>query len=822
MAVKFTSDTSNLIGGIGQASSALGGFGIIAADIGSKLVSFGEQSEQMASSFQQSSLKIQAYAGMSQAQIDSMNASVLAMSGQVGVGPKELADALYPLISSGYSSSQALNMLSLSAKTAAASGASTAVVADALSTSLGAMHAPASQASLYMDMINKMVSIGKGEVPQYAAVIGKLALAAGSANVPFADMGAALADLTTHGFPSVAQASTSLGSLMTQVGPKVDTLAKHAQSLGLSFNETAFKSMSLSEKIAYLNQVTDGNQGEVLKLLGGSTLAQKAFNALSGSAQAYSHDLAEMNNAQGTTSQVFATASQGYEFQVQRQNAAFQALQVTIGSQMLPALTGMSMMETNLIVGLTDWIAKTQIISNALNGLGSLANTYATPALKSLEAEAATMFDRAIPKADAYAILLKNDLNWAVVSATPVLQNYSKTAIAEYGKVDAYIKGTLLPDIGKVAAANAPKVQQAAKQAGGEAVSIGDAGLGNLQKIAQSFHDYWYSKIVPAGNDAKPGFEHLGKSLDTLGTGLAAILLGGNGKSLPDLKQALLDALPNAIRLSGAIADNLGGAIDYITPDIEGMVQSLADFGDAINTHISPDTKNFFGQFHLDSNQMKLWWDMTWGAMGASFKLSWDLLAQTIHAIWDTIQTIIFVHLDIMQGKWNQVGDDLKNGMTGVFNDLLKPWQNMIDNVSNILPDTVKKSLGQMGQDVADWYNKYIAPILQAFTGTPGYSGPAPTIKPGGWTPSGGGGEGGNSPHFASGGYTPGGSVWVGEQGPELVDLPGGSYVHSAGSSGGAQVIELHNHIYLDSRELAGPIGRAQQQLVYLHTGVGG
>src|SRR5438445_13070802 len=213
----------------GEAASSASGLAMAAA--GATLVAGAILSTiPPAAAFQQSMLKIQAYAGLSKTQMDSMSQSLLDMSAAVGVWPKELADALYPIVSSGYYAADALNILKLLAETAAASGAKTTVVADALTTSLGAMHAPASDAAHYMDMLNKIVSIGKGEVPQYAAVIGKLSLAAAGAGVDFATSGAALADLTTHGFPSVAQASTSLGNLFTQIGVKTDALAKHAKA----------------------------------------------------------------------------------------------------------------------------------------------------------------------------------------------------------------------------------------------------------------------------------------------------------------------------------------------------------------------------------------------------------------------------------------------------------------------------------------------------------------------------------------------------------------------------------------------------------------
>lgn len=326
----------------GAASSGMGGMvagGALVA--GAAIIAFAASSVGVAANFQQSMLKVQAYAGLSKQATSDMGDAILTMAAKVGVKPTELADAIYPIVSSGYDAAQSLNILQLSAETAAASGAKTSVVADMLTTSLKATHAPAQDAGKYMDMFNTIVAEGKGEVPAYAAVIGKLALAAGSAHVPFGDMGAALATLTTHGFPSVAQGANALGNMFTQIGPKVDALAAHAAKLGISFDENKFKSMDLSDKMSYLSKITDGNQGSLLKLMGGSTLALKAFDALSGSAKDYASNLEGMNKSQGKTASVFATTSAGWNATVARMSASFEVLQVKVGTALLPIITSL-------------------------------------------------------------------------------------------------------------------------------------------------------------------------------------------------------------------------------------------------------------------------------------------------------------------------------------------------------------------------------------------------------------------------------------------------------------------------------------------------
>lgn len=401
MTVRFGADTSGLNAGIKTASNLLsqlgsGNFAGAAVTgltlIAGAAIGIGVTSVKAAADFQQSMLKVSAYAGLSKSQMDDMSNSILTMASNLGQSPKAMADAIYPIISSGYTASQALLILSLSAKTSAASGASMSVIADALTTSLKSMHAPASQAGNYMDMINKIVSLGKGNVSDYAATIGKLSLAAGSAHVPFDQMGAALATLTTHGFPSVAQASTSLGNLFTQIGPKVDLVAQHAKKLGIAFDENKFKTLDLAGQLKYLQTVTGGNQGELLKLLGGSTLALKAFNALSGSTGDFTNNLKAMKNATGSTDAAFKTASSGFNASMARMHASMEVFQVKLGTALLPLLTKLSDAVSPIITSFSNWVVSSNVVGNSLNNVGKFINFVQT-AIQDMQPELTTGFD---------------------------------------------------------------------------------------------------------------------------------------------------------------------------------------------------------------------------------------------------------------------------------------------------------------------------------------------------------------------------------------------------------------------------------------------
>jgi TP901 family phage tail tape measure protein len=484
MTVKINGDVSGLAQAGQQASGILsnladGNFAGALTDsfmlIGKAAIGFGSSSVSAAADFQQSMLKVQAYAGMTQQQADSMSSSIKDMATQVGQSPKALADAIYPIVSAGYQSADALNILKLSAETAASSGAQTSVVADALTTSLKAMHAPASQAGAYMDMLNKTVSLGKGEMPQYAAVIGKLALSAGSANVPFGDMDAALATLTTHGFPSVAQASTSLGNLFTQIGPKVDQIKQRADKLGVSFDENAFKSMSLADKLSYLKQQTNGSDGEMLKLLGGNKSALQSFDALENSVGDFTSNLKAMGKASGTTAQVFATASQGYNASIARISASFDVLKINIGSALLPIITNLLNSVAPLIAQFGEWMTKSNTLKDTFSAFSPIiANVVGMVKVMAANwAGASSSFSPLIGTLKSFGQLLGNmlpgfisqflrsfnNINMIVVSVASGLSTIAVPAIKIFGQVLMGAQSAAEPIINAVEGQLVPALQ---------------------------------------------------------------------------------------------------------------------------------------------------------------------------------------------------------------------------------------------------------------------------------------------------------------------------------------------------------------------------
>ncbi len=383
--------TSALGSGGGGLLGALAGVGVA---VGGMAVGLGEAAVSASSQFQTAMLANEAHAGLASSQVQNVTNALLEMGPAVGQGPTQLAQALYPVLSSfsGISDQSAKTQVSLTelkdaAESVAGSATSVTSVTNAGSAAFNAYGLATNDSATNIsrmnglfDVMNSTVSAGNMQWSNYATVIGKMSVTAHSAGVSFNEENAALADLTNSGY-SAQLASTYLGNTFTQLDLKTDSLDKNAKKLGISFDEQKFKSMSLGDQIRYLNQITGGNSSEILKLVNNNSVAARTISALSNSIGNYQSNLDSLNHSQGATAQAFQIASQGFQFSMQKLQAAGQGLLITIGLQLLPTLGRIVSAVTPAVTAFGGWLTSGNRVQGMLNTVGTAivqAGTFLT------------------------------------------------------------------------------------------------------------------------------------------------------------------------------------------------------------------------------------------------------------------------------------------------------------------------------------------------------------------------------------------------------------------------------------------------------------
>ena len=177
--------------------------------------------------------KVKNLVGASQKQIDQWSEDLLDLAPKVGKSPKELADALYFVSSSGIKTAKVLGTVKVSAQASALGLGEAEVVADALTSAMNAYADSNLTAREATNVLIKTVREGKLEADELAQSIGRVLPISSKLGVSFQDVGASLAAMSLQGLDA-AEATTALrGIFSATFKPTAD--AKNAlESVGLT------------------------------------------------------------------------------------------------------------------------------------------------------------------------------------------------------------------------------------------------------------------------------------------------------------------------------------------------------------------------------------------------------------------------------------------------------------------------------------------------------------------------------------------------------------------------------------------------------------
>jgi TP901 family phage tail tape measure protein len=193
----------------------------------------GAASVKMAADFETSMTHIETLVGQSRTQVSQWSKDILALAPLVGKSPKELADALYYITSSGAKASDALAILTVSAKASAVGLGDTQTIADGVTSVLNAYGSKTISAAKATDILIRAVAVGKGEPTEFAKNLGQVLPIAAELGVNFADVASAMAHITLKG-DSASEAVTKVrGALVKLMKPTIQGRALLA-GIGMS------------------------------------------------------------------------------------------------------------------------------------------------------------------------------------------------------------------------------------------------------------------------------------------------------------------------------------------------------------------------------------------------------------------------------------------------------------------------------------------------------------------------------------------------------------------------------------------------------------
>lgn len=363
------------------------------------LVAIGGAAAKLAVDFEDSLSKISGLVGIAKKDVDAMGESVLALAPKVGKGPKELADALFFITSSGFKGAEAMQILEASARAATAGLGSTVGIADAVTSAVNAYGIKALSAAQATDILTATVREGKGEASELAGVIGNVIPIASELGVEFDQVGAAIASMTLTGLDA-AESVTALRQFFTLLLKPAQQSRERLDALGLSAADVAQLTGRLNLQLAKGSLSIDklrkivaekglfegmnalstaiGDNRDALGEVIPNVRALTGFLSITGkSAGKNAAIFKALAKATGSTDKAFDEAAQTARFKLNAGLASLQVTGIKLGNIMIPVIKRIAERITDLAGKFAALSPQTQNLILKIGGLALAAGPLA-------------------------------------------------------------------------------------------------------------------------------------------------------------------------------------------------------------------------------------------------------------------------------------------------------------------------------------------------------------------------------------------------------------------------------------------------------------
>jgi TP901 family phage tail tape measure protein len=299
---------------------------------------------KMASDYEFSMQKIVGLTGAAQEDVNQWSETILRMSKDTARAPKELAEGMYFISSSGIKGAEALDVLALSAKASTSGMGQTQEVAQVLTSALNAYRGTGLTAAYATDVLVAAVREGKAEASGFSTALGQIIPIASQLNVPFDQVAGGMAAITLTGasaanaavylkgvFNSLLTASTQGEQALVKMGSSYSDLRKILAEQGLVALMQRLRDM----QVKYGDELVSNVLPNIRALTGYLSLAGKNFQ--------YNTALMQrVTESSGTLSKAFEavadTIKVRYDTAIASANVAMIAFGKSLAEAVLPIL----------------------------------------------------------------------------------------------------------------------------------------------------------------------------------------------------------------------------------------------------------------------------------------------------------------------------------------------------------------------------------------------------------------------------------------------------------------------------------------------------
>jgi len=320
-------------------------------------------SVKMAVTFEEQLTHIRALVGASEAQMKTYKEGIMAVARETAIAPKEVAEAMYFVTSSGFEGAAALRVLQASGRASAAGLGDFATIADAVTSAVNAYGETTLSASRSTDILLATVREGKMEPEELAGAIGRVIAPAQLLGISFDQVGAAMASMSLVGLDANEAATALRGTMMAMMKP-----SKAAQDLLYEFGMTA---ADLREQVK--------DKGLLTVLLGLKDAFTKKLG-VQGTIEAFATLFPNVRGLNGVLIEVGKNADKNVEIQAELAKSAgdtdraFELVRNTAGFKLKKAMNDLKIVMTELGAALLPFVVKgAEYISKLTSALEDLS-----------------------------------------------------------------------------------------------------------------------------------------------------------------------------------------------------------------------------------------------------------------------------------------------------------------------------------------------------------------------------------------------------------------------------------------------------------------
>lgn len=337
---------------------------------------------EAAKSFETNMAKVYTIADSKVVSQNDMSAQILGQSTALVQSSSDLAEAAYNAISAGVDTANAVNFAATSTKLAVGGFTNAATAVDILTTAINAYGLEAKDATEISDMLITTQNLGKTEVNDLAANMGKVIPLAAAYNMKMSQLSTTYAILTANGIKT-AESTTYIKAMLNELGDSGSKVAGIlTDSTGKSFAQLMTDGYSLGEVLQVLGDSVNGDTGAFNELWSSSEAGIGALSLLGSGVKEFNNVLRQMESSAGATQAAFDKMTDTTEYAEKRMKIAAENLKIAIGQELNPSLKNMYESGANAFDWATEFVQEHPEVVKAITvvvaALGTASIAVAT------------------------------------------------------------------------------------------------------------------------------------------------------------------------------------------------------------------------------------------------------------------------------------------------------------------------------------------------------------------------------------------------------------------------------------------------------------